>query len=484
MSETRLDQIIKGAPQGDAPAADTTTASGVADPLAHLPSSPPQIYLNLLILEASLRAQYLELRARRRQHTFFLTLLALWTGYFAYALFLAPREDGSGVGGSVYWVVEVAEKVCLMGGVVTAVLVWGTGQWERGIRWPRRWVGVTNRGLRGFNYKIVVVKGPWWKEWMSTFSFFFSSGLLLNNGSSTYRYIPPSIANPTPQSNRNSTSGLPNIAEHVPSKGHEEDLSPGGDTISLLLLPKPFSPTFRENWDLYRTEYWERENERRRVLLQKLRKYEREHAKKQSWWKKLLGVQPVLTAKDIEKHGHHHNQSVHRMGHLGLPADKEKRLRSGSVRSGSHSRTNSRSNTPTPSARGEDEGGGSTTHSRRSSTASSTAGRKKRPSSNLSTSTATTTRGLRELRPATSVSSLSAASASEKEESRSTTPELAKREIHPTSSFTSDASVESGDGEAKEEKEAEKEAEPRRVTRGAKPQDNAEGEAIDVKTEI
>ncbi|OBT45605.1 hypothetical protein VE00_03547 [Pseudogymnoascus sp. WSF 3629] len=480
MSETRLDHIIKGAPQGDAPSADTTTSSGVADPLAHLPSSPPQIYLNLLILEASLRAQYLELRARRRQHTFFLTLLALWTGYFAYALFLAPREDGSGVGGSVYWVVEVAEKVCLMGGVVTAVLVWGTGQWERGIRWPRRWVGVTNRGLRGFNYKIVVVKGPWWKEWMSTFSFFFSSGLLLNNGSSTYRYIPPSISNPTPQSNRNSTSGLPNIAEHLPSKGHEEDLSPGGDTISLLLLPKPFSPTFRENWDLYRTEYWERENERRRVLLQKLRKYEREHAKKLSWWKKLLGMQPVLTAKDIEKHGHHHNHSVHRTGHLGLPADKEKRLRSGSVRSGSHSRTNSRSNTPTPSVRGEEEGGGgSTTHSRRSSTASSTAGRKKRPSSNLSSSTATTTRGLRELRPATSVSSLSAASASENEESRRTTPELVKRELHPASSFTSDASVESGDGEAKE-----KEAEPRRVTRGAQPQENADGEDIDVKTEI
>ena len=481
MSETRLDQIIKGAPQGDAPSADTTTSSGVADPLAHLPSSPPQIYLNLLILEASLRAQYLELRARRRQHTFFLTLLALWTGYFAYALFLAPREDGSGVGGSVYWVVEVAEKVCLMGGVVTAVLVWGTGQWERGIRWPRRWVGVTNRGLRGFNYKIVVVKGPWWKEWMSTFSFFFSSGLLLNNGSSTYRYIPPSISNPTPQSNRNSTSGLPNIAEHVPSKGHEEDLSPGGDTISLLLLPKPFSPTFRENWDLYRTEYWERENERRRVLLKKLQKYEREHSKKQSWWKRLLWAQPAVTAKDIEKHGHHHSHSVHRTGHLGLPADKEKRLRSGSLRSGSHSRTSSRSNTPAPSVRGDDEGGGSTTHSRRSSTASSTAGRKKRPSSsNLSSSTATTTRGLRELRPAPSVSSLSAASASEQEGSRSTTPEPVKREVLPTSSFTSDASVESADGDAKE-----KEAEPRRMTRErVKPQGNEEGEAVDVKTEI
>jgi hypothetical protein len=54
-----------------------------------------------------------------------------------------------------------------------------------------------------------------------------------------------------------------------------------------------------------------------------------------------------------------------------------------------------------------------------------------------------------------------------------------KREaLQPTSSFTSDASVESADGDAKE-----KEAEPRRTTRErVKPQASAEGEAVDVKT--
>lgn len=448
MSEARLDQIVKGAPQIDTPSVDAST-SGVADPLAHLPSSPPQIYLNLLILEASLRAQYLELRARRRQHTFFLTLLALWTGYFAYALFLAPREDGSGVGGSVYWVVEMTEKMCLMGGIVTGVLVWGTGQWERGIRWPRRWVGTTNRGLRGFNCKIVVVKGPWWKEWLSTISFFFSSGLFLNNGSSAYRYIPPSVSNTTPPSSRNSAGGLPNIAEHVPPQGQEEDLSPGGDTIALLLLPKPFSPTFRENWDLYRTEYWERENERRRLLFRKLRVYERAISKKQGWWKHLLWPQAVGTAKDVEKHGHHHGHSAHKTGHLGLPADKEKRLRSGSLRSGSHSRTSSRSTTPTPSIRGDEDGGGNAGHSRRNSTAS-VASRKKRLSSNLSPSSSPSSKGLRELRPAHSANSLStSASASDREASRSATPEDRKEDLIGKSSFTSDGSVERPGGEVK-----------------------------------
>lgn len=451
MSEARLDQIVKGAPQFDTQVADTT--SGVADPLAHLPSSPPQIYLNLLILEASLRAQFLELRARRRQHTFFLTLLALWTSYFAYALFLAPREDGSGVGGSVYWVVEVTEKVCLMGGVVTAMLVWGTGQWERGIRWPRRWVGITNRGLRGFNCKIVVVKGPWWKEWLSTVSFFFSSGLIFNNGSSTYRYIPPTLANSVRPPSRNSASGLPNILEHVPTdRPQEEDLSVGGDTIALLLLPKPFSPTFRENWDLYRTEYWERENERRRLLLKKVREYDRAHRRKTSWWKRLFWPTPPAHAKDVEKHGHHHSHSVHKSGHLGVPGDKERKLRSGSVGSRTHSRTSSRSSTPAPSGKDEELGSVIGGHSRRSSTASS-ASRKKRTSSNLTPSVSLREKGLRELRPAFG--------ASDREGSRSTTPETVRREVDnrrslisadtdKRNSFMSDTSMESMGEDLKE----------------------------------
>src|SRR4051794_9722063 len=84
-TESRLDQVVKGAPPPTAKpppttplpltsAKDTYTAS---DPLSNLPSSPPQIYLNLLILEASLRSQYLHLLSRRRLNTFFVLVLAL-----------------------------------------------------------------------------------------------------------------------------------------------------------------------------------------------------------------------------------------------------------------------------------------------------------------------------------------------------------------------------------------------------------------------
>ena len=346
---SKLDQIVKGAaPPGTAisstttprspthppssEATDSLSSSQTPDPTANLPSSPPQIYLNLLILEASLRSQYLALRARRRQNTFFLLLLTLWITFFFYALFLQPREDGSGIGGSVYWVVEMAEKVALMGGVVTGILIWGTGQWERGVRWPRRFIGVTNRGLRTMNCKIIVLKGPWWRESVGFLSILFPYSSFNPSPGSAYHFIDSSTEKPPHQTFR------PHINDEHDSP-REEDLAPGGDHIKLLLLPKPFSPDFRENWELYRAEYWEKENERRVALLQQFKQQEKGRAKEEGvwfWWTGLRGPKRRITASrdaDVEKPQVRH--------HLERDA---KRL---SVRRGeSHSRNTSRSSTP------------------------------------------------------------------------------------------------------------------------------------------
>ena len=353
MLNSKLDQIVKGAPspstsnpkvasQSSSPAPSTersnlgdpaaTLPLGASDPLATLPSSPPQIYLNLLIVEASLRSQYLTLRARRRQNTFFLLLLCIWIAGFSYLLFLHPREDGSGVGGSVYWVVEMGEKVALMGGVVTGILVWGTGQWDRGVRWPRRWVGITNRGLRSMNAKIVVIKGPWWKEILGHLSFLFPYSYFFFASGSSYHYI-DHVAE------KNGSSGIRPVHENEDGAAREEDLSPGGDYIRLLLLPKPFSPDFRVNWESYRLEYWEKENERRAHLRQLLEKSERELARRQGglfWWIGWRGqrrVRNTFEKSDIEKSSHRYQ------------LEKEGK-RHPVTRSDSHSRNASRSSTP------------------------------------------------------------------------------------------------------------------------------------------
>lgn len=360
-----LDSIVKGtasAPTEKAAQNVTNSTSGVTpasgkpgDPLSHAPSSPSMIYLNLLVLEASLRAQYLELRARRRHHTFFLAILSVWIVGFGYALFLAPREDGRGVGGSVYWGVEMIEKLCFMGGIITAILVWATGIWERGVRWPRRWFAISNRGLRGFNLKLVLVKRPWWVEALATLGFFLTYGLFSHTAGSSYQYVDPAILKEVEKEMDLTGKGhqhIPIILGDEEKAGHEEDLASGGDYVKLLLLAKPFSPTFRENWELYRTEYWERENERRALIQNKLKQRERRLRKETMgwfWWLPWMRLTPVVEKQQQpqqqQQQQHLHPDKAHHR-RLSVVDREVKRSRSGSNRRGSFSGPSSRSPTP------------------------------------------------------------------------------------------------------------------------------------------
>ncbi|KAJ4350650.1 Nem1-Spo7 phosphatase regulatory subunit [Ascochyta clinopodiicola] len=326
-------------------------ALNLSDPMSLLPSSPPQIYLNLLILEASLRSQYLTLRARRRQNTFVLTLLALWIAFFFYLLWLRPREDGKGIGGSQYWLLDMLQKVGFITGVVTALLFWATGQWERGVRWPRRWIAVANRGLRGVNAKIVVIRGPWWHELVEWGRFIvpFSGGLWGGEqGGSSYHFI-----NVVQEKSHALDTGRPRHRIVEDGKEYaEEDIAPGGDYIKLLLLPKPFTPDFRQNWEMYRTEYWERENERRHELRKRVRARQREIAREDGgllWWTGWRGWKRARgfpsRSSDVEKSGHAHTHSH------SLSASNSRRRRTSTLqqgREGSHSRSSSRSTTPGP----------------------------------------------------------------------------------------------------------------------------------------
>ncbi|KAI4699360.1 hypothetical protein J4E81_005255 [Alternaria sp. BMP 2799] len=385
MAPQTLDQLVKGAPapstslhrvaesverdpppysasiladpphdaNGRLPTIKTPRPPVLSDPTSLLPSSPPQIYLNLLILEASLRSQYLTLRARRRQNTFVLTLLAVWIGFCFYLLWLRPREDGKGIGGSQYWLVDMLQKVGFITGVVTALLFWATGQWERGVRWPRRWIGVANRGLRGMNAKIVVIRGPWWRELVEWGHFIvpFSGGLWGGEqGGSSYHFI--NIA----QENKHALDGgRPRHRITEDGKEYaEEDIAPGGDYIKLLLLPKPFTPDFRQEWEVYRNEYWATENERRAELRKRVRARQREIAREEGgwlWWtgwrgwKRARGISG--RSADVEKSGHLHGHS-HSFSHTGSRKRRLSTLQASRGRDGSHSRSSSRSTTPTP----------------------------------------------------------------------------------------------------------------------------------------
>ncbi|KAK1988461.1 Spo7-like protein-domain-containing protein [Colletotrichum cereale] len=386
-----LDSLVKGAPPPGKELKAAVGTTGVVpdsgkqgDPLSHTPSSPSMIYLNLLILEASLRAQYLELRARRRHHTFFFTLLTAWISGFGYALFFAPREDGRGIGGSVYWGVETFEKICFMGGVMTAILVWATGIWERGIRWPRRWFAISNRGLRGFNSKLVIIRRPWWAEFFSTLGFFLTYGLFSHTASSSYRYVEPSVLRDVEKELSLSAENhptLPVLVEDEEKGGHEEDLAPGGDYVKLLLLAKPFTPTFRENWEIYRTEYWEKENERRALIQKKLAARDRQVAKQRwgiFWW---------LPWHRIDRSGpapvrHQHTPEKATIHPRAAAIEREHRRRSSNASMHRRSSTSSnRSLTPSIAATSDDGDG---TVSRKASTGSNASDKRRKKVASIS----------------------------------------------------------------------------------------------------
>jgi hypothetical protein len=402
MAEKSLDQIVKGAPPpntsltslaanvaGHTPPLERTSGSTSgstptptpSDPTLLLPSSPPQIYLNLLILEASLRQQYLTLRARRREHTFVVSFLAVWIFWFGYAQFLRPREDGAGVGGSVYWIVDMAEKVAFIGGIVMGILFKVTGQWERGVKWPQRWLPITNRGLRSMNLKMVVLKGPWWKETLSNIFFLLPLQLLFPTPGSNYHFIDYTAS----EKRSMMSQGRPRhgSAEGSRTEFAEEDVAPGGDYIKILLLPKQFTPDFRENWELYRNEYWGQENMRRAELRKRIRAREQEIAKQEGgwlWWTGWRGWSRLwgLTSPRPQEHPPHHVHSQAYAANL-----KEKHRRRPSVikaeKEGSHSRSSSRSSTVTAPDLDDRE--------RRWSTASSGSVNEKRRRSRLINST-------------------------------------------------------------------------------------------------
>lgn len=354
MASSQIDRIVKGAPPPNvspdqvaqsarrSSVASSTTSTipptpvvpSVHDPLSSLPSSPECIYQNLLILEASLRAQYLSLKARLRLYLILMAALTAWLTTFTYLLFLRPREDGKGAGGSPYWVVDMAEKLGWTGGVVTAGLVWATGMWDRGVRWPRRWVSTTNRGLRVFNLKIVVIRRSWWHELLAYL--LFQDLLSGKVRGMTFELIPRDIE----KSHANNDKDLARLWERSRRElWVEEDIAPGGDAVKLLLLPKPFSPDFREDWDTHRAAYWEKENDRRALLRKIIKDRNKQVAKQEGgwlWWTGWRGWKSFRRAPPVQPEK------------LPVHTQLRREKRRGSTFRDSSSQPSSRSSTPDP----------------------------------------------------------------------------------------------------------------------------------------
>lgn len=289
-----------------APAQSTHPASVPLPPTDPLtPSSPQQIYHNLLILEHSLRQQYLQLTLRRRKYTFFFSILLAWTGYFFHRCFLAAPTP--------YTTVSTLEWLAFTVGAVTIGLFYLTGLYARALVWPRKFVGNTNKGIRQFNIKLVAVRVGWWDKmryfWYELCppekyvkevprvrrrragSFIGGPG---RKGSvsgglsgSVGKELSPrrhhtritSVAGSVISSSEDDRPHYGSHSAQEPLVVESEDLVPSGSHVKIVVLAKGFSAEFREGWEVYRDEYWEKENEFRARLRKELRA-------RGWWWKR------------------------------------------------------------------------------------------------------------------------------------------------------------------------------------------------------
>ncbi|EPX71553.1 Nem1-Spo7 complex regulatory subunit Spo7 [Schizosaccharomyces octosporus yFS286] len=112
------------------------------------------VYHNLLILEASFRKTYLQLRSRRRKYLAFYISMLTWNVYFSYRVFFRA---------SLYSLIDLIYKLCLLSGIVTMLLFYVLGLYRSSIAYPSRYIQQTNKALRLFNIRLVITPIPFFQ---------------------------------------------------------------------------------------------------------------------------------------------------------------------------------------------------------------------------------------------------------------------------------------------------------------------------------
>lgn len=177
------------------------------------PSHPANVFRNLLIMEEALRVEYTQLRFTRRKYTLFVVLLIASTLYFSYTIFVDP---------SIYRVIHFFNRLSLMISLVTLVLFYISGSYSKTLVHSRKFIHNANKGLLGFNVKLVKIPPTWTERFLDIF------------------WKPAYSTRP-------------------------------GSVVKIVLSPKAFNPDTVDGWEIYRQEYWNREFERskKKAIAQK-----------------------------------------------------------------------------------------------------------------------------------------------------------------------------------------------------------------------
>ncbi|KAK6457116.1 Spo7-like protein-domain-containing protein [Scheffersomyces xylosifermentans] len=205
-----------------------------------------KIFRNLLILEESLREQVIQQRALRRKYLTFLAVLCSLIASISHHLFiLDPAVTSVGTK-------RVILQFTLLALLVTLMLYHLSGEYQKTIVLPRKFLSSTNKGLRQLNVRLVKIKTS-----MSDKVIDFIreiSSLLITLCLSCLHYVYPSA-----EGNKDSKFEV-----FLVSCQSQCQPRIGVSDVKLVLNARVFNTDIREGWELYRSEFWVLEGVRRR----------------------------------------------------------------------------------------------------------------------------------------------------------------------------------------------------------------------------
>ncbi|GMF29756.1 unnamed protein product [[Candida] boidinii] len=215
-----------------------------------------KIFKNLLILEESLRQQYTEQKLLRRKYFCFFMTIGIFSISSGYQLISSSSITISNYMKLIYQIIFVIT-------IVTLVLFYLSGEYNRTIVRPRKFISTTNKGLRQLNLRIVKLKtknldllSDLSRDLMRFVIKFLNFYLkFLNKFDKIFSNLP--ILN----------SILISFKKFLIMLNFRSQPRVGAIEVKLVLNPRVFNTATREQWELYRNEFWSKEGARRRKAL-------------------------------------------------------------------------------------------------------------------------------------------------------------------------------------------------------------------------
>lgn len=204
-----------------------------------------KIFRNLLILEESLRQQVMQQRALRRKYLTFLAVLCSLIASISHHLYFNEHSAS----------VRVLLQLMLLALSVTLMLYHLSGEYQKTIVLPRKFLSSTNKGLRQLNVRLVKIKTSMTD---SSVDLIREAGLFLCTMClrSLHTVYPSMVQNPASR-----------LEVFLVSAQLQCQPRFGLTDVKLTLMPRSFNTDIREGWELYRNEFWVNEGVRRRLAM-------------------------------------------------------------------------------------------------------------------------------------------------------------------------------------------------------------------------